>query len=161
MGAVKNAMTRDSEDPSIMDLDPEKSVASQLKQEEEEDEEDVDKGLPLKDAKYFKMLKMGLPKGAVQNAMTRDGEDPSIMDLDPEKSVASQLDKGEEDEVDNGPPLKDDPKYAKYFKMLKMVSICCVCSNWYIYITVTDSSIIANKYILGFTEGGSAECNDT
>lgn len=143
MGAVKNAMTRDSEDPSIMDLDPEKSVASQLKQEEEE-EEDVDKSPPLKDdpkyTKYFKMLKMGLPKGAVQNAMTRDGEDPSIMDLDPEKSVASQLDKGEEDEVDNGPPLKDDPKYAKYFKMLKMVSICCVCLNCYIYIIVTDSS---------------------
>ena len=140
MGAVKNAMTRDGEDPSIMDLDPEQSMASQLKQEEEEEAEDVDKGPPLKDdpkyAKYFKMLNMGLPKGAVQNAMTRDGEDPSIMDLDPEKSVASQLDKGEEDEVDNGPPLKDDPKYAKYFKMLKMVSIRCVYLDCYIYITV-------------------------
>ena len=139
MGAVKNAMQRDSEDPSIMDLDPEKSVASQLKQEEEDD---VDKGPPLKDdpkyAKYFKMLKMGLPKGAVQNAMTRDGEDPTIMDLDPEKSVASQLDKKEEDEVDNGPPLKDDPKYVKYFKMLKMVSSCCACLDCYIYKLCTD-----------------------
>ena len=56
--------------------------------------------------------------GAVQNAMQRDGLDPSIMDLDPEKSVASQLDKGKGE----GPPLKDDPTYSKYFTMLKMVS---------------------------------------
>ena len=54
--------------------------------------------------------------------MTRDGEDPSIMDLDPEKSVASQLNNKEEDLVDKGPPLKEDPKYVKFFKMLKMVS---------------------------------------
>ncbi|KAL3769792.1 LOW QUALITY PROTEIN: hypothetical protein ACHAW5_007624 [Stephanodiscus triporus] len=38
------------------------------------------------------------------------------MDLDPEKSVARQLDKGKDD----GPPLKDDPTYCKYFTMLKM-----------------------------------------
>ena len=59
--------------------------------------------------------------GAVQNAMQRDGVDPSIMDLDHEKSVASQLNKEEEELVDKGPPLKDDPTYSKYFKMLKMV----------------------------------------
>lgn len=58
--------------------------------------------------------------GAVQNAMERDGLDPTIMDLDPNKSVASQMKK-----EDDGPPLKDDPKYAKYFKMLKMVSVNC------------------------------------
>merc|ERR1712157_45248 len=100
------------------DLDPEKSLKSQLKSNEE-----CDTGPPLKEdpnySKYFKMLKMGLPVGAVKNAMVRDGVDPSIMDLDPEKSVASQLNK-EEELVDKGIPLKDDPTYAKYFKMLKM-----------------------------------------
>jgi hypothetical protein len=60
----------------------------------------------------------GLPMGAVQNAMTRDGLDPAIMDLDHDKSVASQMDV---ELVDKGPPLKEDPKYEKYFKMLKMV----------------------------------------
>lgn len=55
--------------------------------------------------------------GAVQNAMQRDGLDHTIMDLDHSKSVASQIKKDE----DYGPPLKDDPKYQKYFKMLKMV----------------------------------------
>ena len=59
--------------------------------------------------------------GAVQNAMTRDGLDPAIMDLDHDKSVASQMTGDDDDDVDNGPPLKEDPKYEKYFKMLKMV----------------------------------------
>ena len=62
--------------------------------------------------------------GAVQNAMQRDGLDPSIMDLDHNKSVASQLKK--EEEEDDGPPLKEDPKYQKYFKMLKMVRLMAV-----------------------------------
>ena len=53
--------------------------------------------------------------GAVKNAVERDGLDPSIMDLDPEKSVASQLEK-EEEIVDDGPPLKDDPTYVKVSK---------------------------------------------
>jgi hypothetical protein len=67
---------------------------------------------PLKDdptySKYFKMKKMGLPPGAVKNAMERDGMDPAIMDLDPEKSLRAQSIAS-----DNGPPLKDDPDYTK------------------------------------------------
>jgi hypothetical protein len=59
--------------------------------------------------------------GAVQNAMQRDGLDPTIMDLDHNKSVASQLKKEEDDE----PPLKEDPKYQKYFKVR-----CFVALNW-------------------------------
>ena len=58
--------------------------------------------------------------GAVKNAMQRDGLDPTIMDLDPNKSVGSQMDV---ELVDNGPPLKEDEKYQKYFKMLKMVCV--------------------------------------
>jgi hypothetical protein len=63
-------------------------------------------------------LLQGLPKGAVQNAMQRDGLDPTIMDLDPDKSVTSQLKKD-----DSGPPLKEDPKYQKYFKVMHLM-IC-------------------------------------
>jgi hypothetical protein len=40
-------------------------------------------------SKYFKMLKMGSPIGAVQNAVQMDDKDPS-MDLDPEKSFKSR-----------------------------------------------------------------------
>lgn len=53
------------------------------------------------------MIMQGLPMGAVQNAMQRDGLDPSIMELDHNKSVASQLKNADND---TGPPLKDDPK---------------------------------------------------
>ena len=59
--------------------------------------------------------------GAVKNAMTRDGLDPAIMDLDHDKSVASQM--KDDDDVDDGPPLKEDEKYQKYFNMLKMVCV--------------------------------------
>ena len=106
-------MTRDGVDPAIMDLDHDKSVASQMNVEL------VEKGPPLKEdekyQKYFKMLKMvryldhyvhcvlyfclfivfsrffqGLPMGPVKNAMTRDGVDPAIMDLDHDKSEEYQ-----------------------------------------------------------------------
>ena len=58
--------------------------------------------------------------GSVKNAMQRDQQDPTIMDLDPEKSLESQ--RPPQNEKPDDPPLKDDPTYSKYFKMLKMVS---------------------------------------
>lgn len=75
MEVVKHALTRDGFDPSIIDSDNKKPTESK-----------DNAGIPLKEdprfAKYFKMLKLGLPLGAVKNAMERDGEDPSIMDGD-------------------------------------------------------------------------------
>lgn len=69
---VKHAMTQDGVDPAVLDGDHSKPAGCG--------------GVPLKDdpkyTKYFKMLKMGLPMGAVQNAMERDGLDPSVMDGD-------------------------------------------------------------------------------
>lgn len=59
---------------------------------------------------YFKMLKMGLRMDAVKHSMKRDGKDPSILDLDHNKSVRSQLSGGG---ADTGPPLKDDPEFSK------------------------------------------------
>ena len=55
------------------------------------------------------MLKMGLPKEVAKHSMVRDGVDPNILDMDPEKSLKRQT----ESSADDGPPLKDDPKYAK------------------------------------------------
>lgn len=63
-----------------MDLDHNKSLKSQTKNEV------IDTGIALKDdpeyTKYFKMLKMGLPMGAVKNALQRDEKDPSVSDCD-------------------------------------------------------------------------------
>eukprot|EP00536_Pseudo-nitzschia_multiseries_P013633 jgi/Psemu1/212264/e_gw1.595.26.1 len=116
---VLHALQRDEKDPKIIDLDPNKSLKSQQSQAAE-----VDNGPPLKDdpeyAKYFKMEKMGLPKDAVRNALVRDGKNPAIIDLDPTKSLTSQLGGDALEEKDIGTPLKDDPEYAKYFKMEKM-----------------------------------------
>jgi hypothetical protein len=68
--------------------------------------------LALKDdpkyARYFNMLKIGLPMEVVKHAMQRDGLDPAAMDGDHNKPACV------------GIPLKDDPKYGKYFKMLKI-----------------------------------------
>jgi hypothetical protein len=36
------------------------------------------------------MMKMGLPKDAVRNALQRDGKDPAIADLDPDQSLEAQ-----------------------------------------------------------------------
>ena len=55
------------------------------------------------------------PLPAVQHAMTRDGLDPSVMEGDHDRPVPEPQPMG-------GTPLKLDPAYAKYFKMLKLVS---------------------------------------
>ena len=49
----------------------------------------------------------------------------SILDLDPEKSLKSQLNPpkegdGKKDGEDDGPPLKDDPKFVK----VSLVAFC-------------------------------------
>jgi len=64
--------------------------------------------------KYFKMLKVGMPMPAVQHAMTRDGLDASVMDGD--HNLPAPL----PEEEQQGVPLKNDPAYGKYFKMLKL-----------------------------------------
>ena len=76
--------------------------------------------------------------GAVQNAMQRDGLDPNIMDLDPNKSVASQLKK----EEDDGPPLKDDPKYQKYFK------VCSSSIHFVHSVSQTSVQLLFSHYLL-------------
>jgi hypothetical protein len=73
---------------------------------------------------------MGLPKGAVQNALKKEGKDPNIVDMDPEKSYASQV-KKDGAEKDDGPPLKDDPEYSKFFKVsVVQLSLSCHCSQF-------------------------------
>jgi hypothetical protein len=115
-GAVQNALRRDGLDESVINMDPEKSLASQL-----EKKENV-KGFPLKDdpafQKYFKMLKTGLPDSAVRHSMEKDGIDSSILDLDPNQSLECQ--RKSENEKKDHVSLREDPKFQKYFKMLQM-----------------------------------------
>ena len=39
---------------------------------------------------------MGIPSGAVRQALQKEGKDPNIIDMDPEKSYASQVKKKDE-----------------------------------------------------------------
>jgi len=55
---------------------------------------------------YFKMLRMAVPKGGVKQKMRSEGFDPAIIDMDPDQPAP-------DDAAPSGPPLKNDPKYAK------------------------------------------------
>ncbi len=46
--------------------------------------------------KYFKMLKLGLPRTAVMQALVRDGQDLAILDMDPSRPYAEQKTEVEE-----------------------------------------------------------------
>ena len=138
LDAVKHAMKRDEKDPTIMDLDHDKSVRSQ--QQDKAGDEIADDGPALKDdpeyekvtseicrclklvafrpksshpsvnlsLQYFKMLKMGLPLDAVKHAMKRDEKDPAIMDLDHDKSLRSQQQDKAGDEIADDGPALKD-----------------------------------------------------
>jgi len=75
--------------------------------------------------KYSKMLKLGLPLEAVHHAMKKDGLDTSLLNVNlasPQSlSVATSSatsDKPVTSALKN--PGKTDPKYEKYFKMIKI-----------------------------------------
>ena len=105
--AVANKMVAEGLDPAILDMDPNKPAPAK-----------EGGGPPLKDdpvyAPYFKMLKVGLAKPVVAQKMQKDGLDPAVLDMDPNKPVPKA------DAAVPGLPLKDDPTYAPYFKMLKV-----------------------------------------
>jgi len=87
--AVQHAMTRDGLDATVMDGNH--NALAPLPTPSRLDDRPLLKDDPAY-IKYFKMLKLGLPKGAVKNAMARDGLDPNIMDMDPNAPIPSSDD---------------------------------------------------------------------
>ena len=63
-----------------------------------------------------------MPLPAVQHAMKRDGLDPSVMDGDHDAPAPSADGGGGGGRV----PLREDPAYAKYFKVSGRTEVCCV-----------------------------------
>ncbi|KAG3004570.1 hypothetical protein PC128_g20601 [Phytophthora cactorum] len=143
--AVKQKLTMDGLDPIILDFGPDaiyeevkdriaatssvSNLQDDIKCVHPPETEDVKASVSevlLKHhevyAKYFKMLKMGLPEGAVRQKMKVDGVDERALDLGGDAPF-SKLPKPEMSEPAapvNDVKLKDDPKYAKFFKMLQM-----------------------------------------
>ncbi|CAM9808152.1 unnamed protein product, partial [Ectocarpus fasciculatus] len=72
---------------------------------------------------YFKMMKMGIPRGAALQKMAKDGVDQAILDT-PEALFSLPKSGGEAAAAAAAAPtmvaVKDHPDYQKYFKMLKM-----------------------------------------
>jgi hypothetical protein len=127
-GAVKHKMQKDGKDPEVLNLDPNQPLPTPKKKEKKPSK--PKNTIPVKDlpdyAPYFKMLKMGLPKGAVKHKMQKDDKDPAVLDMDPNKPLPDEPEEGEEEEEeepeDTGPkiPIKDMPEVQQYLKMLKM-----------------------------------------
>jgi len=144
--AVKQKLLMDGVDPIILELGPdaiyeqvrERIAASRSVSKLQDDIKYVNApsanadsnsatDVLLKDhevyAKYFKMLKMGLPEAAVRQKMKMDGVDERALDLGGDAPF-SKLPAPEETSDSAVPEkdvkLKDDPKYAKYFKMLQI-----------------------------------------
>ena len=115
--AVQHRMQRDGLDPKILDMDPDKPYS-----DGSDGNDKGSSGPPLKSderfSKYFKMLSVGLSKEAVQHRMQRDGLDPKILDMDPDKPYSDGSDGN--DKGSSGPPLKSDERFSKYFKMLSV-----------------------------------------
>jgi hypothetical protein len=65
------------------------------------------------------MLKMGIPLGAVEQALQKEGKDRSIASMDPNKSYSSQIKPKTTEGTSQAEalPLKDDPEYSKFFKV--------------------------------------------
>ena len=123
-------MRGDGVDVSIIDRDPEELV-------ELEESKSEPKKIALKDhpvyAKYFKMLKMGLPKTSIVHKMRGDGVDVSIIDRDPEELVELEGPKDGSKKPATAPgavsakqpprirkvPLREHPDFEKYFTMLE------------------------------------------
>jgi hypothetical protein len=84
--------------------------------------------------KYFKMIRMHIPRPAVEIKMRAEDLDPIVLDQDPNRPLhwakwhASSRPKSQQPSVAESlqllPPgsvaLKDDPTYEKYFKMIRM-----------------------------------------
>lgn len=96
-GAVNPLEENDQDHPEIVDESPATSPALNAVKDDPQYE------------RFFRMLKIGMPPDVVKHAMVRDGVDPSILDGDPNKPASNKP---------IGVPLKEDPMYQKYIKML-------------------------------------------
>ena len=86
---------------------------------------------------------MGIPAGAVQQALQKEGKDPSVINMDPEKPYSTQM---KVEEKDDGKkltlPLKDDPEYAKFFKVCCDLLFLLLCNITFVRDCILNSSTL-------------------
>ena len=125
---LKQKMTNDGMDPSIIDLpEPDWSASSQPPTTSAEPPQSSPNPVaraPAKPAiseeykKYFKLKKMGMGVEQLKQKMTNDGMDPSIIDLPEPDWNASSSSEPVSAPTPNTPTISEE--YKKYFKLKKM-----------------------------------------
>ncbi len=74
------------------------------------------------------MLKFGIPPPAVKLKMQQDGVNPDVLDCDASKPLPKKY-VSVEDQLEayiDGPPVKEEPLYQKYFQVNNEVPVCDV-----------------------------------
>lgn len=146
MGAIKNAIQRDELDPTVMELDPEKSLASQRPANAKEEEDETSPRSPMEtersdsevvDSHHHRTnssgnawsSRLGFPSD--WQAPPQEGK--NLNNTSTRALPVFPVDESDGDEISNSdrwgeegpPPLNIDPTYEKYYRMLKMVSLVC------------------------------------
>lgn len=100
------------------------------------------------------MLKLGIPLGAVRQALQKEGKDPSIVDMDPELSYLSQVKGNECSATDNDaePLLKDDPELGKFFKV-------SFGHQWRLSVLTPEPNNLRNSIMVDAQNGHAAGCS--
>ena len=112
-------MQQENHDPSILDKAPNELVPLKAKVAATTDVKMVTCDEHPIYAKYFKMLKVGLPKESVKAKMKLEGVDSTVLDRNPKDLIPLENPpdkKAEEDMI----AVQDHPVFSKYFKMLKV-----------------------------------------
>jgi hypothetical protein len=119
--AVKNKMTQEGFDPAILDKAEDELIPLNDTVPAVDEGPKVPVSEHPKYAKFFKMLKVGLPRDAVKNKMTQEGVDAAMLDRDPAELIPLN-DAPAAAAQDPGPmvPAGEHPQYEKYFKMMKV-----------------------------------------
>eukprot|EP00605_Chrysophyceae_sp_TOSAG23-4_P001859 GSChrysophyteH1.ASY1.ANO1.2051.1 assembled CDS len=123
-GIPKNAVQEKMRSRGVSPADVERSL--QVLKDTEDTEIQL-KNHPIYE-KYFRMLSFGIPAKSVKLKMHQEGQDPNILDKNPEDPwQASTGDDNSATQFSCSVPsggesclAKDHPVYAKYFKMLKV-----------------------------------------
>lgn len=149
--AVKHKCRMDGNDPSPLDGDADKPV--QLPKTPEAD------STRLRDhpkyAKYFRMLKVGLPREAVKHKMTQDGADPGILDCDPEKSMPKLPSAAAGSAAGRQPSTSKIQRKRLHWNELSIERIGEDGTTFWSTATVTEEAIIPSELVTLFVRDAS------
>ena len=73
--------------------------------------------------KFWKMLEVGVPIEAVKHSCLHGGKDPSVLDLNPEETLASQTRLSKKSNCESALSPKYNPKYAMVRKCIRLKAL--------------------------------------